>query len=130
MSRFAKYSHLVVAALVPVCAFTLLLSSGCSSTGQEAEKAEEPQSRLMKVTFSVPEMCCTSCALKTKNALERYGGVEKAYANFLEKEAWARYDPNMVEVDLLRRAVMSLGFKEVKIVSNERYVPEPITPAG
>jgi len=110
-----------------MCALALLLTPGCSSEGG---KADEPQSRLMKVTFSVPDMCCSSCAMKTKIALEKYGGVEKAYANFLEKEAWARYDPNMIEVDLLQRAVLALGFKEVLIVSDERYVPEPITPSG
>jgi hypothetical protein len=50
----------------------------------------------------------------------------KAYANFLEKRAWARYDPKVADVERMRRAVESLGFKEVTIVSNEPYVPEPL----
>jgi copper chaperone CopZ len=126
MSMLIRHKF-IPAALVSLCALALVISPGCSSN---EEDAEEPQSRLFKVTFSVPDMCCSSCAMKTKMALENYGGVEKAYANFLEKEAWARYDPNMVEAALLQRAVKALGFKEVTIVSDERYVPEPITVAG
>jgi copper chaperone CopZ len=124
MTRSSKYESILQAAFVSLCALALLLTSGCSSGDG---KADEPQSRLMKVTFSVPDMCCSSCATKTKMALEKYGGVEMAYANFLEKQAWARYDPAVVEVDPLRRSVQALGFKEVTIVTDERYVPEPIS---
>jgi copper chaperone CopZ len=125
MGRSSKHSYVVPAALIALCVLAIGLQ-GCSGD----KKDEGPQSRLMKVTFSVPEMCCTSCALKTKLALEKYQGVETAYANFLEKEAWARYDPNMIDVDLLRRAVAALGFKEVIIVSDEPYVPEEIDLPG
>ena len=95
MIRSSKYKSTLQAAFVSLCALALLLTPGCSSND---EQADEPQSRLMKVTFSVPDMCCASCAAKTKMGLEKYDGVEKAYANFLEKQAWARYDPEMIEV--------------------------------
>lgn len=115
------------AAIIASCLLALFLSPGCSS---QNENKDEPQSGLMKVTFFVPDMCCTSCAMKTKMALEGFPGVEKAYANFLEKEAWARYAPTMVEVEQLQRSIKVLGFKEVTIVSNAPYVPEPIAVPG
>jgi copper chaperone CopZ len=124
MTRSSKYKSILQAAFISLCALALLLTPGCSS---DDGKSDEPQSRLMKVTFSVPDMCCSSCAAKSKMALEKFDGVEKAYANFLEKQAWARYDPSMVEVERLRRSVQALGFKEVTIVTDERYVPEPIS---
>lgn len=106
-----------------VLAFSLSLWAGCSSKSGSSEGTE---SQLMKVTFSVPDMDCTSCALKIKAALEKFDGVDKAYANFLEKQAWARYDPKLADAERMRAAVEALGFKEVTIVSNEPYVPKPL----
>jgi len=107
--------------------FVFLAANGCSS---EKKKAEDEEPKLMKVTFSVADMHCQVCALRIKEALEHYASVDKAYANFLEKKAWARYDPDQIDVELLKKAVKSLGFKEVTIVSNEPYVPEPLPEPG
>lgn len=123
MNTSRKYGMSLAVAGVFACVLAFVCLAGCSSGNDEAD---DPENRIMKITLSVPDMCCSSCALRTKTALEQYAGVEKAYANFLEKQAWARYDPLMVDPDLLRRAVASLGFKEVIIVSNEPYVPEAI----
>ena len=106
---------------VCVCAMGVVLTYGCS---KKADETTEP--KLMKVTFSVPMMCCTVCAMKTKNALEQYAGVDKAYANFLEKRAWARYDPNMVDPERMKRAIEALGLKDTTIESVEPYTPEPL----
>jgi copper chaperone CopZ len=103
-------------------ALALLLSLACSPGTEGSDEYEG----MMKVTFSVPEMCCSSCAMKTKAALEQQRGVDKGYANFLEKRAWARYDPELVEPERLSRAIHSLGFKEVTVVSVEPYEPEPL----
>ena len=123
MFRMLKYRP--AALVLGACFLALAVSSlpGCSSKGKGSDEAD---SRLMKVTFSVADMCCGSCALKSRTALEQHRGVEKAYANFLEKKAWARYDPNLMDAERLRRSLESLGFKEVVIVSDERYVPEPL----
>jgi copper chaperone CopZ len=115
--------HRAVFPLACVLAFALLIGAGCSS---KSGGSEGTKSGLMKVTFSVPEMDCTSCALKSKNALEQFDGVDKAYANFLEKRAWARYDPKLVKVERMKHALEALGFKEVTVVSDEPYVPEPL----
>lgn len=103
-------------------ALSLLLSLGCSSGTEGSDEYEG----MMKVTFSVPEMCCSSCAMKTKSAMEQQKGVDKGYANFLEKRAWASYDPDLVDPERLSRAIQSLGFKEVTVVSVEPYEPEPL----
>lgn len=111
---------------VSVCILGVTLMHGCSS-----KKAEEaPESRLMRATFSVPMMCCTACAMKTKMALEAFGGVEKAYASFLEKEAWARFDPNMVDPERMRKAIEALGLKETTVLSVEPWKPDPLPETG
>jgi copper chaperone CopZ len=84
----------------------------------------------MKVTFSVPMMCCSACASKTKMALEAFGGVDKAYANFLEKRAWARFDPNMVDTERMRKAIEALGLKNTTIESVEPWKPDPLPDVG
>ncbi len=111
-------------ALTGLCILGLAASlwTGCSSENSRADS----KSNLRKITFSVPGMCCGNCALKIKEALEQYDGVDKAYANFLEKRAWARYDPEQLEVDILRRALISIGYKETTVVSDEPYEPEPL----
>ena len=123
MFRMLKYKPAALA--LGACFLALAVSSlpGCLSKGKGSDGAG---SRLMKVTFSVPDMCCNVCALKSRTALEQHRGVEKAYANFLEKRAWASYDPNLMDAERLRRSLESLGFKEVVIVSDEPYVPEPM----
>jgi copper chaperone CopZ len=111
---------------VCVCVLGVALTYGCSR-----RKADEsPQTRLMRVTFSVPMMDCTVCATKTKMALEAFGGVDKAYANFLEKKAWARFDPNMVDPEQMRKAIDNLGLKNTTIVSIEPWKPDPLPEPG
>jgi copper chaperone CopZ len=115
--------HRAAFSLACALVLALLLGAGCSSKDGGSEGTK---SGLMKVTFAVPGMDCTSCALKIKTALEQFDGVDKAYANFLEKRAWARYDPKLAKVDQMTAALKAMGFKEVSVVSDESYVPEPL----
>jgi copper chaperone CopZ len=123
MRKMLLNGHKAVLPFACAMILTLLLGAGCSSKDGGSEGTK---SGLMKVTFSVPGMDCTSCAMKSKAALDQFDGVDKAYANFLEKRAWARYDPKLVKAERLRKALESIGFKEVTIVSDEPYAPEPL----
>lgn len=109
-----------------VCVLSAATMQGCSSNDAE----ESPDSRLMRATFSVPNMCCTSCALKTKMALEAFAGVEKAQADYLKKEAWARYDPNMVSPERMRKAIENIGLKDTTVLSVEPWKPDPLPDVG
>jgi copper chaperone CopZ len=84
----------------------------------------------MRATFSVPLMCCTACAMKTKIALEAFGGVEKAHADFLKQEAWARFDPNMLDAERMRKAIDALGLKDTTVLRVEPWKPDPLPETG
>ncbi|AFD01187.1 Cation transport ATPase (heavy-metal-associated) [Methanocella conradii HZ254] len=66
-----------------------------------------------KVTLIIEGMHCSHCASAIAEALKRLKGVKGADVLFTTGKAKVSYDPDLVKVDDMAKAIESLGY-EVK----------------
>lgn len=65
---------------------------------------------LIKETFPVTGMTCTSCAVSVESMLKSAEGVKDAGVNFANSTAFAEYDNEKVDPKKLQSAIQSIGY--------------------
>lgn len=65
---------------------------------------------MSEVTIRVAGMSCTGCVRNVTGVLKALPGVMDAQVSLEEAEAQVAYDPGLVSVDQLRRAITDAGF--------------------
>ena len=69
--------------------------------------------RTREVSLKIAGMSCASCATTIEKALKKLEGVKSAHVNFATERATVEYDPSIVSILDLRKAVRDVGY-EVK----------------
>jgi Cu+-exporting ATPase len=77
---------------------------------------DQKQKNKIKLTLPVQGMTCASCVLRVENALKKVEGVEQATVNLATESATVEFEPAMVSVEILKRAVADAGYKIVDAV--------------
>jgi copper chaperone len=65
---------------------------------------------MANIIISVDGMECDACTSHIKKALEALPGVADARVSLLEKQADVRYDPDVTDVEAMRRAIEEEGY--------------------
>ena len=88
------------------------------------EAGYEPltEGKVRGIPIKIDDMNCASCAMRIEKALKSINGVKSATVNFAVKTATVKYDPNIISILDLRKAITDLGYT---VVSKEE-VDEPI----
>src|SRR4051794_33823177 len=63
-----------------------------------------------QVTMAIQGMTCASCVRRVENALSRTNGVGDASVSLATEEATVHFDPNLVSLDTLQKAVTDAGY--------------------
>lgn len=79
-----------------------------SATLEPTQRTEAENGR--QVTMAIEGMTCASCVRRVENALARTDGVSSASVNLATDEATVRFDPEIVSLDTLQKAVTDSGY--------------------
>ncbi|MVM37707.1 heavy metal translocating P-type ATPase [Spirosoma sp. HMF3257] len=78
----------------------------------------------IRKTFPVLEMSCAACAISVESTLKSTTGVSDAGVNYANQSAWVQFDPTVVTVDGLQKAVRSAGY-DIVVESEDPTKPDP-----
>ncbi len=70
----------------------------------------EPAPAGNDVTLDIEGMTCASCVRRVEKALEKMDGVSAANVNLATEQATVSFDPSIVQIDDLSRAVTNAGY--------------------
>ena len=79
--------------------------------------------RTREVSLKISGMRCASCAATIEKALRKLDGVKSANVNFATEHARVEYDPSIISIFDLRKAVQDVGYEVV----SEEDVEKPRT---
>lgn len=68
---------------------------------------------IIKETFPITGLSCTSCASSVEKRLKSTEGVKDASVNFVTSTAFAEYDDEKMSPEKLQNAVQSIGYNLV-----------------
>jgi len=83
------------------------------SNNKQTQATSQAEQATDKVTLSIGDMSCATCALTVEKALSHVPGVVSANVNFAAEKATVEYLPQSVNLDALRRAVEDAGYSVV-----------------
>ncbi|GKT08453.1 heavy metal translocating P-type ATPase [Desulforhabdus sp. TSK] len=87
----------------------------------------EPESSgeggLKKTTLLVGGMTCAACVRRVENALKALGGVEEAAVNLASSRAMVTYDPQVLNVAELRKALEEAGYQYLGLLEEAKEDP-------
>ncbi|MEZ4507086.1 MAG: heavy metal translocating P-type ATPase [Thermomicrobiales bacterium] len=63
-----------------------------------------------QVTMAIEGMTCASCVRRVENALAKTDGVRQAAVNLATEEATVQFDPKVVSLETLQKAVTDAGY--------------------
>ncbi len=63
-----------------------------------------------QISLSIEGMTCASCVRRVENALAKTSGVRNASVNLATEEATVHFDPEVVSLDTLQKAVTDAGY--------------------
>lgn len=92
--------------------------------GYEPVGASRAGERVREIVIKIGGMSCASCAMRIEKALRSIDGVKSATVNFAMESATVRYDPGLVSILDLRKAITDLGYTVVSEEEVDRSVEE------
>ncbi|MCK5158565.1 MAG: heavy-metal-associated domain-containing protein, partial [Candidatus Heimdallarchaeota archaeon] len=75
--------------------------------------------RLEKVELFVIGMTCASCAMNVENALKKVAGVISATVNLATRKATVEFNPSLVNVSILEKAIKDVGYDIEKSIEED-----------
>lgn len=75
--------------------------------------------RLEKVELVVIGMTCASCAMNVENALKKVDGVISAAVNLATRKATVEFNPSLVNVPILEKAIKDVGYDVEKSIEED-----------
>lgn len=105
-------------AFILLTAFTVMMISACSGSGNKEEKVTTPAEtvapaqdmHLHYIVISVEGMTCEGCENTVKGAISGVKGVASATASHTDKRAIAGYAGETPDTATLRKAIVSAGY--------------------
>lgn len=93
---------------------------------RNAVKAAGYEIVLNDVTLSISGMTCATCAETIETALNRLEGVHSAIVNLASEKARIQYDPNLVRLSDIKRAIREAGYDvlEAETIDEEKLARE------
>jgi copper ion binding protein len=110
MEHGSKWSKI---SLWTITAFTIFFIAfpyiewGSDSIAAEAGTPEY----LTRVSIPVEGMTCSSCNTAVEMAIKKLDGIERAKADFQQKNAIVEFDSEKIEVNKITEAIDKLGYK-------------------
>lgn len=71
--------------------------------------------QVRNVTLNIEGMTCASCSAAVERALKKQNGVQAASVNLATNKASVTYDPAIVKMGTLKKAVENAGYKATEI---------------
>jgi len=93
-------------------------------TGYEPVGASRTGEKVREIVIKIEGMSCASCAMRIEKTLRSLNGVKSATVNFAMETATVKYDPDMVSILDLRKAITDLGYAVVSEEEVDRSVEE------
>ena len=75
--------------------------------------------RLEKVELVVIGMTCASCAMNVENSLKKVTGVISAAVNLATRKATVEFNPSLVNVPILEKAIKDVGYDVEKSIEED-----------
>ena len=79
-------------------------------TGYEPIEVFREGRSFKRISFEILGMRCASCAITIEKTLKKMKGVKSARVNFANKRATIEYDPSILSVIDLKRAIQNIGY--------------------
>jgi len=92
--------------------------------GHEPIGISKGEGRIREVSLKISGMRCASCAATVEKELRKLVGVKSASVNFATERASVEYDPLVLSIFDLRKAVQKAGYKVVSEEEIDRSVKE------
>jgi Cu+-exporting ATPase len=70
-----------------------------------------------KINISISGMSCAACARRVEKAIQELKGVESASVNFAAEKASVSYDPEEIQLPVIKSAIEKIGYK---VLENKR----------
>ncbi len=68
------------------------------------------KSQMTKVTYKIPDMHCSSCAMRLEGIEDELEGIRKIKASYLKQTLDIEFDEKKVTAEKIRQAVIDLGY--------------------
>lgn len=65
---------------------------------------------MTKVTYHIPDMHCSSCAMRLEGIEDELDGIQKIKASYLKQTLDVEFDEKKVTTEKIRQAVIALGY--------------------
>ena len=75
--------------------------------------------RLEKAELVVIGMTCASCAMTVEKALKKTNGVFTATVNLATRKAIVEYNPSLVSIEQLEKAIVNVGYEVEKAIEED-----------
>ena len=75
--------------------------------------------RLEKAELVVLGMTCASCAMNVEKALKKVNGVLTATVNLATRKATVEYNPSLVSIEQLEKAIFAVGYEVEKAIEED-----------
>ena len=82
-----------------------------TSPARSQAASHKAGSQLQTITVKVPGMTCTACEVPIRDALTNTPGVVSADVSYQRGDARLEYDPEKTNVDQIKRAIDSTGYR-------------------
>jgi Cu+-exporting ATPase len=80
--------------------------------------------KLEKVTFRVPQVHCASCIWLLENLYKLTGGISESKVNFIRKEIYISYDPQIISLRQVVELLASIGYQpDISLYDAEHKKP-------
>lgn len=82
-----------------------------SQTPKASNESAASQPALETISVKVEGMTCTACEVPVRDALRKTAGVVSADVSYQRGDARVEYDPTKANIDQIKRAINSTGYK-------------------
>ncbi len=90
------------------------LTAAVTAAGYQGEVVEM---ELKTAEIKIAGMSCASCARKIESNLAGLNGVQEARVNLATEKATLRYDPALIELETVKKAVRDTGYSIVETIT-------------
>ncbi|MBI4712663.1 MAG: cation-translocating P-type ATPase [Planctomycetes bacterium] len=98
------------------------------SSDKQLDKTVLSIGGLVRRSLDVGGMHCPACATNIEKSVKQVNGVKDASVNLMRENVTVNYDPNLTDLDAIRKAITRLGYavKESALEKTQSYFKERI----
>jgi len=100
------------------------IADAIKEAGYEPIGISKEGERTREVSLKISGMSCASCAATIEKALRKLNGVKSANVNFATERARVEYDPTVISIFDLRKAIQDAGYEVISEEEVDKSVEE------